>query len=273
MASDFVFHIRNAHPADMVALLVILAENPHLETITDIVNEADSLGYSIRDRQRLEALMTARDLGLVSPDRNDLLPAGRVLVELEARNPDLFIDAVHGLQYSLWEKKSPAKYCFSWSYRLICQYLWSSGTQELNDIRRNIASEIEGQARRLFELSDVVISPKSVGGALLWLSELRPEVIDENPEWFRRRVFCSPELLVMGASFVYREKELDYGSNLLLSDDCRDDICKFCLLDPAGFERVLDYAVAQFDFLETGLGGGWGRYLTLHRALSLEDFV
>lgn len=273
MGSDFVFHIRNAHPADMVAVLATLAENPNLEAIIDIVSEADSLGYSIRDRQRLEALMTARDLGLVSPDRNDLLPAGRLLVELETRNPDLFIDAVHGLQYSLWEKKASAKHCFSWTYRLICEHLWSSGTRELIDIRRNMASEIEGQARQFFEISDVVISPKSVGGALLWLNELRPEVIDGGQEWFKRRVFCSPELFVMGANFVYCEKELDYGSNLLLGEECRDDICRFCLLDPAGFERVLDYAVAQFDFLDTGLGGGWGRFLTLHRAPCLEDFV
>lgn len=273
MAPDFVFHIRNAHPADMAAVLATLVENPRLETIADIVSAAEVLGYSIRDRQRLEALVTARDLGLVSFHNNTLLPAGRKLAELETRNPDLFIDTVHGLQYSLWDKRCPAEHCFSWSYRLICQNFWSSGTRELNDIRRNMASEIESQARQLFGLSNVVISPKSVGGALLWLSELRPNVIDESQNWFKRRVFCAPEIFAMGVNFVYREKELDYGANLLLGDDCRDEICRFCLLDPAGFERVLDYTVTQFDFLEKGLGGGWGRYLTLHRALHLEDFV
>jgi hypothetical protein len=271
VASDFVFHIRNAHPSDMVAALVVLAERPGVETVSDIVTAAESLGFSIRDRQRLEALMTCRDLGLVSSDMNVLLPLGETLVAIEARNPDLFNEVVHGLQYALWDRKNPARHCFSWSYRLICQVLWSGGNTDLIDIRRNLASEIEGQARQVFDLANIVVGPKSVGGALLWLSELRPAVVDEALEQFRRRMFCAPETFTMAVNFVYKEREMDYGSNLLLTDENRDEICRFCLLDPVGFERVLDYAIAQFDFLNKGLGGGWGRYLTLQRALQMED--
>lgn len=273
MASDFVFHIRNAHPSDMVAVLVTLAQKPGFETVSDIVSGASDLGYTIRDRQRLEALMTCRDLGLVSPSENVLLPAGDTLVEAEAKNPDLFVDIVHCLQYALWDKRYPARHCFSWSYRLICQNLWSGGTRELTDIRRSLASDIESQARHLFSLQEVVIGPKSVGGALLWLSELSPDVIDHAQERFGRRTFCAPEVFAMGVDFVYREREMDYGANLLLTDECRDEICKFCLLDPNGFDRVLEYAVIQFGFLRKGIGGGWGRYLSLLRPPRLEDFV
>jgi len=36
---------------------------------------------------------------------------------------------------------------------------------------------------------------------------------------------------------------------------------------------VLEYAVAQFDYLHKGVGGGWGQYLVLDRASELESFA
>jgi hypothetical protein len=136
-----------------------------------------------------------------------------------------------------------------------------------------MASEIEAQARTVFDRPDIVFSPKSVGGAMLWLAELAPPVLIENDTRFVRRAFCSPELLVLGIDSVYRNDQVDFGSNLLLSDERREAICQVGLLDPEGFDRVLEYAVAQFDYLEVGLGGGWGRYVALHRPPKLEDFV
>jgi len=59
----------------------------------------------------------------------------------------------------------------------------------------------------------------------------------------------------------------------LLSEDKLEAICQVCLLDPEGFDRVLDYALAQFDYLEKGIGGGWGNYLLLKRQPRLEDFL
>ena len=150
--------------------------------------------------------------------------------------------------------------------------LWHSVTATLIS-RRDLASEIEAQARAVFGRSDIAFSPKSVGGALLWLSELKPSVLPGDGEKFSRRAFCPPELLVLAVDFVYSTEEVDYGANLLLSDERRDAICQACLLDPAGFDRVLGYTTAQFDYLGTGLGGGWGRYLTLRRPYRLDEFV
>jgi hypothetical protein len=105
---------------------------------------------------------------------------------------------------------------------------------------------------------------------------LSPPVIhyeNDSKGTFIRRAFCPPELFILGVNFIYQTQEVDYGVNLLLSDKQRDAVCRVCLLEPASFERVLEYAINQFDYLEKGLGGGWGRYLTLHRAPKLEDFV
>lgn len=271
MVNEFVFHIRNAHPGDMIAALAALDSAPYLNTISDIVAQAESLGYSIRDRQRFEALMTARDLGLVDKEQNSLTDKGRVIREIEMKNPDLFVDIIHGLQYRLWDTRNPQANCFSWTYRALCKMLWVSGTSETSN-RRDIASKIETEAREIFARDDISLSPKSIGGGLLWLYELRPTVFNDG-ETFCRRHFCPPELFLLALDFIYNQDGSDYGSNLLLNDDKRDKICTACLLEPSGFERVLNYSVAQFDYLGKGIGGGWGHYLTLRRRPELTDFA
>lgn len=274
MSSSFVFHIRNAHPGDVVAVLAVLEAHPGLNTIAEIVSQADSLGFSIRDRARLEALMTARELGFVEPDKNLLTDNGKVIAELEMNKPDLFPDIVHGYQYTLWDKRKSSAHCFSWTYREICKYLWQQESVQVNSQgKKDLASEIEGSARMQFEHSDIALSAKSVGGAFLWLEELAPNVIDQASELFTRRTFCPPELFSLGVDFIYRSNEIDYGANLLLGEEQCNAICQVCLLAPDSFDRVLEYSTTQFDYLEKGIGGGWGRYLTLHRAPALGDFV
>ncbi len=272
MADEPVFHIRNARPSDLAATLVTLEEYPNLSTINDIVSHADSLGLSIRDRQRLDALVVARELGLVDEGSNILTRSGKALAGLHWDKPDLFVDVVHGLQYTLWSKDHPELFCFSWSYRTVCQILWESGSKDLPG-RRDLASEVESKARLAFERADIAFSRRSIGGAVYWLSEVKPPVLDEEETRFSRRAFCPPELFVMAVNFVYRTREIDYGVNLLLGDENRYAICQACLLDPECFDRVLEYAVAQFDYLHKGIGGGWGQYLSLDRACNLEEFI
>ena len=190
-----MFHVRNAHPGDLVALLVALQAHPRLATIADIVEQAEKAGFSIRDRQRLEALVTARDLGLVDPDNNTLASDGRVLVQLEMQKPDIFPDIVHGLHYTLWDQRRPSVNCFSWSYRALCQMLWRGEVVSLEN-RRDVASTIESAARTAFGRPNIALSPKSVGGILLWLTELSPPVLDAQDMRFNLRSFCPPELFV-----------------------------------------------------------------------------
>ena len=154
---------------------------------------------------------------------------------------------------------------------MICRFLWEGGDAEL-PTRRRLASEVETQAKSVFSKSDIAFSPKSVGGALLWLSELTPPVLSQDAARFSRRAFCPPELFVMATDFLYRDQNVDYGVNLLLNDKNRTAICQYCLLGWERFDRVLEYAVAQFDYLHKGIGGGWGQYLVLDCASKLEDF-
>lgn len=77
MTEQFVFHVRNAHPGDMVAILATIDTYPNLPTVSEVLSKAETMGFTIRDRQRLEALMTARDLGLIEPDRNAITSLGK----------------------------------------------------------------------------------------------------------------------------------------------------------------------------------------------------
>ena len=272
MADQFVFHIRNAPPGDLGAVLATLETAPGLSTIPEIVERAEELGFAIRDRQRLEALATARDLGLVQEGQHVLTETGHILTELELSKPDLFVNIIHGLLYTLWDSDRAGQKCFSWSYRTLCQMLWQSGSVDLAS-RRDLASEIEARAGSAFARSKIALSPKSVGGALLWLSGLIPPVLNEDGTRFSRRAFCPPELFVMAVDFVYRTQGIDYGANLLLSNEHKEAICQVCLLEPERFDRVLDYAVAQFDYLHKGIGGGWGQYLALDRAPDMKELI
>ena len=256
----------------MCAVLNTLSAYPGLGTLQEIVESAGSMGFVIHDQQRLEALITARDLGLVEKDNNSLTDQGQILVEIERRIPDLFANIIHALQYSLWSPITPDLNCFSWSYRSLCQILWRGDVVDIGN-RRSIASEIEMQARQAFNYSKISFSSKSVGGAILWLSALKPSVIYNRSNFFSRRTFCPPELMLIGIDFVYKESHLDYQANLLLDNGKVENLCEFCLLEPDSFERVLSYTVNQFDFLNKGFGGGWGRFLNLYRAPSLEDFT
>lgn len=267
-----MFHIRNAPPGDLAATLATLESYPQLSTVSEVVEQAESVGFIIQDRRRLEALVTARDLGLVHQDRNALTERGEVVTRLELHKSDLFVDVIHALSYTLWSSGQEERNCFSWSYRALCKMLWRVGDGRLAS-RRDLASEVEAQARTAFSRPDIAFSPKSIGGALLWLSALTPPVLDEEETRFSRRAFCPPELFVWAVGFVYRTQGIDYGVNLLLSDENRDAICQICLLEPERLDRVLDYAVAQFDYLHKGIGGGWGQYLALDRAPELKDFI
>lgn len=256
----------------MAALLSTLDAYPRLSTIADVVMHAEDIGYVIQDRQRLEALRTGRDLGLVEENENVLTETGVIMSRLELSKPDIFSDIMHALYYTLWHPEQPKANCFSWSYQTLCRLLWRGEFSVLQD-RRQVASTIEAIGRDRFPGSNIAFSPKSVGGILLWLGELNPPVLQGDELRFTPRTFCPPELFVLATAFVYKKHEADYGTNLLLTEERRDAICEVCLLDPASFNRVSDYAVSQFDYLTKGIGGGWGQYLTLARRPQLKDFA
>lgn len=278
--ADYVFHVlHNAHPEYEMDVLNLL-EDGQESTYEAMLSRGQELGISIgyqvkTERQLRDVLQLLRDLDLMERRRIQLTLQGQIVAQLAYNNPDLFPEIVHYLYYSTWQSNQQTESCFSWSYRTLCNYLWKQGTTA--EDKSALFSVVSSEASAKFQIQTVSFSTNSVNGILIWLESLNPPVIEygdeESKMVFRRRTFCSPELFVLAIDFVYRENGVDYGANLLLNDTRRDEICQVCLLEPGSFDRVLDYAAAQFDFLEKGLGGGWGHYLTLLRQPELDDFV
>ncbi len=261
---------RYTHPNDLMTIINVLKEYPN-STTKEIREIAEDMGYFIHDKKRFEDSLTlAKDLNLVSAykKRYTLTEDGEAVYTILYRKPDLFVDLIHGLIII-------GDSGFSWAYREVCKLLWTRG--HINEIKtREIASEIITKAREVFGDS-VSFSPKSVNGVLHWLSELRPSVImndkSSSRKSFRRRSFCPPELLILAIDRLYSQHSRNYGSNVLLTEEVLNELCCTCLLEMNALDRVLRYAVNQFDFVESGVGGGWGRYIALHRKPELGDFI
>lgn len=255
---------RHAYPNDLAVVISVLKEYPN-STIKEIVNIAESRGYFVHDKKKLEALALARDLNLINKKRNILTRKGEIMYDILCKKHDLFADLIHGLIVT-------NNNGFSWAYREVCRLLWSRGhVYEIET--REIAAEVVTTAKEIFGDS-ISFSPKSVNGILHWLNELNPPVMDNSStrrKSFKRRSFCPPELFILIIDRLYHNR--DYGSNILLTEEIINKICYPCLLEISAFDRVLKYAVSQFDFVESGVGGGWGRYIVLHRKPKLEDFI
>ena len=269
-----MFHFRNANPEDMQAILYTIGNTPELPNKDAILKQAEYLGFVIRDRKRLEALTTARDLELVERSRNVLTKRGDVILSLLKNKTALFPDIFHSLLYTTWNVEDNLNNCFSWTYRTLCNLLWNSISMKIN--AQQLASQIADKARQEFQklrIEEISISSKSANSALEWLRILDPPCISDDNSTFNRRTFCNPELLLLAIDFVYRENKVPYNSNLPLNDEVRDDICRACLLAPESFDETLSWTSAQFDFLKKSVGGGWGSYLLLSRKPELTDLV
>jgi hypothetical protein len=280
---EWVFHVRhNAKPTTVKEVLLILDGRDDI-SIDDILEVGKEYGYTIgttaksAQSVRENPVQTARDLGLVESGRYALTDLGQQLVRLLQVKPKTVNEFLHFLHYSIWTPEDPGGRCFSWSYLTACNMLWEFGNVSID--RNQLASQLADVAREKFGISNVSLSKDSVQGILNWLDELDPPVLrkgkldKKGTTSLTRRSFCPPETFVLAVDYFYQRQQVNYQTNLLLDSDKRDAICKVCLLEPSNFDATLDWACGQFDFLNQGTSGGWGRHVTLARAPALVDFM
>ena len=281
---QWVFHVRhNAKPATVKEVLLILDGHDGI-SIDEVLVIGREHGYTIGTKAKStqsvkeNPVQSARDLGLVEPDRYALTNLGHEVVRLLQFKPKTVNEILHFLHYSTWTPDYPERLCFSWSYATACDILWESNPAQID--RNQLATQLADVARRQFGVSSISLSKDSVQGILNWLNELDPPVLNrekvDKVRWttiLNRRNFCPPETFVLAVDHFYRRHQVNYQTNLLLSSDKQDAICKVCLLEPTRFDGILDWACGQFDFLSQGTSGGWGRYLVLARPPILADFM
>ncbi len=275
--SQYIFHVRhNARPDSLQAFIELVNEYPGADDemlIAYGTAQGSRIGTAINSVQSLHEniAQVLRDFSLLEQQTNHLTECGMLLCELVYAKPTLLAEVMHFFFYSTWHSSAPSQNCFSWTYMTTVQQLWS-GIQVTLSLKQ-LASDVAARAKQVFPDAKISISDDTMRGVMNWLRPLSPAVLDErdNTKRFMRRSFCPPELFVLAVDHVYGRKGVQYGSNLLMEPEMQEQICQICVLEPEGFERVAGYATLQFPFLAQGMGGGWGSYLRLDRAPSLDD--
>jgi hypothetical protein len=275
--SQYVFHVRHGAKLDSIqALLELVSEYPGADDESLIAYGAAQglpIGTEIASAKVLHdhIARVLRDFSLLEEATNKLTKPGMKLRDMVYSRPELFPEVMHFYYYSTWDASAPSENCFSWTYATTVQQLWKAIEMTLN--LKQLASDIAAEAKRYFPDVKVSISDDTMRGVTNWLSPLSPPVLNErdNAKRFMRRSFCPPELFLLAVDYVYRTTSVQYGSNLLLEPEIQERICQVCVLEPETFERVAGYAILQFPFLMQGMGGGWGSFLRLDRAPTLDD--
>jgi hypothetical protein len=101
------------------------------------------------------------------------------------------------------------------------------------------------------------------------------DAFGKREEKFHRRITCSAELFLLALSRSCQLRGSEIGMDVLLSAQRREEISRLCLLEPLQFDRILDWMLPIFpQFVSQGTRtGSYGRFVRLHRFVTVEDFA
>ncbi len=281
--SGLVFHFPvGASPAKIPTLLRVL-----LYADTPVPKDSDLDQMALEqstDRTRfLEARGLSEDiLGLIKKTKEGLVLTPRAQAFFKRRESVQY-DLLHYLFYTAWNAGEPEKNARSWFYRTICDNLWSMQEVVLDrDMRQSFTQQLSDQIVQDFQqvpgIEKVSIGIQTMDGAREWLRTLTPSVIDisaKKEEKFHRRVTCSAELFLLALSRSCQLCGSEIDMDVLLSAQRREEISRLCLLEPLQFDRILDWVLPIFpQFVSQGTRtGSYGRFVRLHRFVTVEDFA
>ena len=255
------FHIQHNTTPTIVSLTVIKgsASRAAPEEISS------AIGVKLSSLQKRIAPFL-RQMGILDGWR--LSEFGERLRVLGQSHPDLLAEALHVHLYTLhW--RQPDAY-FSFAYATICDWLWERGTWVLDDRgKAELVGVVVNAAAEKFgvDAGQIAFSKNSVSGAINWLKALNPPVIksDRKSGRFSLRDACPIQTLLWGIDAFYHHPKWkrDYGVRIILDDERLTQLCKICLVDLDGLEKLLDFAVRTCSRLKIGTEGGFGRWLSL----------
>jgi len=255
------FHIQHNTRLTVVAKTLQLAADGQLSLET----MSSALGYGKGTTEKV-VVPSLRQMGILDGWR--LSEFGERLRVLGQSHPDLLAEALHVHLYTLhW--RQPNAY-FSFAYATICDWLWERGTWVLDDRgKAELVGVVVNAAAEKFgvDASQIAFSQNSVHGAINWLKALNPPVIksDRKSGRFSLRDACPIQTLLWGIDAFYHHPnwKRDYGVRIILDDERLTQLCKICLVDLDGLEKLLDFAVRTCSRLKIGTEGGFGRWLSL----------
>jgi hypothetical protein len=207
-----------------------------------------------------------RQIGILDGWR--LSEFGERLKVLGQSYPDLLAEALHVHLYTLhW--RQPDAY-FSFAYATICDWLWERGNWALDGRgKAELVGVVVNAAAEKFgvDASQIAFSQNSVSGAINWLKALKPPVIkgEQKGRQFSVREACPVQTLLWSIDALYHHPQWrrDYWVRIILDEERLIQLCKICLVDLDGLEKMLEFAVRVCPRLNIGTEGGFGRWLLL----------
>lgn len=273
-------HLRpDAPPGRILDLLEHLARSSDARFATISELNDDAVRQGVAKTSELESIAAmAQMMGLLAREHDGVTLSADGATLLGVRETAR-TDLLHFRFYTLWSAERPTESVKSWSYRNCLDAYWQAQTVQLTPtFLDQRAQETINDAERAFgslgiyDLTDVSFSRKSLSAIHLWLGDLRPPAVENS--LFTRRAFCPPELLLLALGWVVGDEAAD-GSDVLLSREKREAICRVCLLEPAALDGALDWMLPIFPNVVTpGTSAGfYGRFIRLLRQPTLADVV
>jgi hypothetical protein len=238
-------------------------------------------GYTVTDTANYEIAQLLHEWGLTDKKSRTLTSQGEAFYSLWETKRSVAIDVLHGLQYSLWTKKTPKKNIASWAYKTICDYLWERELLlETTELIRYIGNLRNISSNTIPPDVGNAFSNKSINDAYDWLLPLEPPVMygvegiqikSYKNATFKQRQFCSPALFIMGLAYVVREEGYQFGDLVKIDEEQRQKVCSCCLIEPTSFDMMLDNALRMISYIS--LQKQWDLYIAIDRKPEISDFL
>lgn len=238
------FHVRHDLQPSLVHELLMLLYRGNAETEEELQAIAHLQGFTLRQRHSYSKLLKSlEELQIIDKGRKPIVltELGKIISELVLFQPPLLGELIHILYYTLFDIDPLQR--FSWSYRTVCQHLWTSAPSTIN--RDRLVNVVTQEAIEQFGEHSISFSTQSVLGIFYWLNSLYPTCIDSAGKTFSRRLYCPIETFVLALYHVYEQYRGD-GLSVLLSPEIRQAVCQICLIVPEAFQELLEQAETSF---------------------------
>jgi len=267
----------DSNPKNIEALIRYLYQTQQIfDSKSSLLEQLNNVG--IGSRSEITALASEMGvIGAVSESQIGLTKYGWVLAQIreEALN-----DLLHYVLYTGWSKEQPRHFLQSWAYRQCSDQYWELEEVELTTtFSKKQVSDIANLVDEVFPLlgvqdyQEVSFSTKSINGVHKWLEALDPPVLVGKS--YKRRTFCQPELMMMALAYVLRDDADIYETDVLLTPEIREQLCRITHLDPNALDETLDWALSAYPKLVAPgtTAGFYGRFVRVRRLPQLVDMI
>lgn len=243
------YHVRHdLQPSFAYELLMLLHGEEQGQTEEYLQQAAHTQGFTLRQRNSYSKLIKSlEELRVIERHHGALAltPIGSVISETVLFQKSLLGELIHFLYYTLFDSDNALR--FSWSYRTVCNHLWTTAPCIIN--RDHLVNIVTQKAVDLFDEKSISFSTQSVMGILYWVDSLYPTCVSDAGKIFSRRLYCPIETFALALHHIY-EKYRGEELSVLLTPELKQEICQICLIVPEAFHEMLEEAETSFDCLQ-----------------------